>query len=194
MARPSKLSEQQRTDIKRRLLDGERPSDLAREYKVSKATITGVNKRAEEIKIVADQVVSAERALGRLPVSEQLLTVNLAARLRSISDSLSAAADLGAKTAHRLSALANNEVAKIDDADPLQSLETMKGVALLTKLANSSADIAINLLAANKDTVKRISEDGVEEPDEITPERISEGTRRIAFLLHKAAAQPQGAG
>jgi hypothetical protein len=190
MGRPSKLTEQQRTEIKRRLLDGEKPADLAREFKVSKALVSGLNKRVEELKGVANQVVSAERALGNLPVPEQLLTVSLAGKLRSISDSLASAAELGARTAHRLHALANSEVGKVDDADPLSqdSITSLKNVGVLTKLGNDSANIAINLLAANRDTVKRITEDEPEKPEELTPERIAEGVRRIAFTLHKAAA------
>lgn len=160
MGRPSKLTDAQRTEIKRRLLDGHKPADLAREFKVSKATISGVSKRAEEVRAVANQVVSAERALGALPVSEQLLTVSLASKLRSISESLAAGAELGARTAHRLHALANSEVSKVDDADPLASIEALKNVGILTKLGNDSAHVALNLLAANKDTVKRLNDAG----------------------------------
>jgi hypothetical protein len=157
MGRPSKLTDAQRTEIKRRLLDGDKPAELAREFKVSKATISGVSKRAEEVRAVANQVVSAERALGALPVSEQLLTVSLASKLRSISESLAAGAELGARTMHRLHALANSEVAKVDDADPLASMEALKNVGILTKLGNDSAHVALNLLSANKETIREIN-------------------------------------
>ena len=66
---------------------------------------------------------------------------------------------LGAATAHRLSALANSEVSKVDDAEPLKSVESLKGVAALTRLANDSASIAINLLSANKDRIQRAEEE-----------------------------------
>lgn len=170
MARPSKLSPEQWVEIKRRVLEGERPADLAREFKVSRATIsTQVSKRVEEMKSVANQVVSAERALGALPVSEQLLTTSLAAKLRSISDSIASAADLGAKTAHRLQALANSEVGKVDDADPMASLEALKGVSALTRLANDSASIALNLLAANKGK----EQEPPPEPPTLDPAKLS---------------------
>lgn len=190
MGRPSKLTEAQWNEIKRRLLEGERPADLAREFKISRGAISmQVSKRVEHIKAVANQVVSAERSLGALPVSEQLLTVNLASKLRSISESLASAADLGARTAHRLHALANTEVGKIDDAEPLSSIEALKGVAALTRLGNDSAQIALNLLSANKDAVKRINDAEETPPEEMTPERQVEGVRRLAFLLHKTAHQ-----
>ena len=76
-----------------------------------------------------------------------------------MSDNLASAAMHGAATAHRLSALANSQVAKIDDADPLKAPETLKGVMVLTRLANESAEIAINLIAANKEKVKKLNEE-----------------------------------
>jgi hypothetical protein len=98
--------------------------------------------------------------------------MDLAEKLRSISTSLASAADLGAKTSHRLQALANSEVGKVDDADPLSvdSLTALKGVGVLTKLANDSASIALNLLAANKETVKQIATPEPE-PESLPPLR-----------------------
>ena len=52
----------------------------------------------------------------------------------------------------------------MDDADPLTSVDKLKSVGVLTKLANESASIAVNLLAANKDTVKQLS--GREDDDD----------------------------
>jgi hypothetical protein len=55
--------------------------------------------------------------------------------------------------------LANSEVNKVDDADPLNhdSIEALKGVGVLTKLANDSSQIAVNLLSANKDMIKEVN-------------------------------------
>jgi hypothetical protein len=158
MGRPSKLTDDQWADAKRRILAGESPADVARHYGVSRATMsTRVSNRVLEIKTVAEQVVQAERSLAALPVSEQLLTVSLASRLRAISDNLASAAHHGAATAHRLNALANAEVGRVDDAEPMASLENLRNVGVLTKLANDSASIALNLLAANKETVAKIN-------------------------------------
>lgn len=54
----------------------------------------------------------------------------------------------------------------MDDADVLsdESMEAMKGVSALTKLANDSSSIALNLLAANKDTVKQLQSPAQELP------------------------------
>ena len=171
MGRKSKLTEKQWLEIERRMLEGVAIRALAREYGVSESTIRdrGISARAQKTKDVANQIVATERALSELPISAQLNAQNLAAKFRSMSDSLASAADLGAKTAHRLHSLANSEVGKVDDADPMASLETLKGVSALTRLANDSSHIALNLLAANKDAVKRINgeveeEEAVEKP------------------------------
>lgn len=160
MGRKSKLSEAQWAEIVQRMLEGEAVRALAREFKISEAAIRErKTSQCEKIKSVANQIVSTERALSELPISAQLTAQNLAAKLRAISENLASAAMHGAATAHRLSALANSEVAKVDDASPLnsESLHAMKGVAVLTKLANDSSSIALNLLAANKETVTKLN-------------------------------------
>lgn len=162
MGRPSKLSDKQKAEIQKRLLANEKPADLAREFKVSPATISRLfAKPLEEIKAVANQLVSAEDALKKLGVSQQLAALQLADELRATSMHLATAAKFGAATANRLSGIAHMAVQKIDDSKPIgpESIESLKGVAVLTKMANDSAAIGLNLLAANKDTVKRLNEE-----------------------------------
>ena len=160
MARPSKLTPEQWLEIERRLAAGEGVRDLAREFGVSPAAVSkrGVSKQSKQVNAVAKQLASAQTALAALPVPQQYVAMSLADKLRSISGDLAAAAQYGAKTAHRLSALANSEVAKVDDAEPLESVESLKGVAALTKLANDSASIALNLLSSNKDAVQKLND------------------------------------
>lgn len=69
-------------------------------------------------------------------------------------------------TSHRLSGIAHGQVEKIDDADPIteESLETLKGIAVLTKMANSSSEIGLNLLRANKEAVDGLNRDA-DKPD-----------------------------
>lgn len=160
MARPSKLSPEQWLEVERRLAAGEGVRDLAKEYGISPASVSkrSVSKQTKQVQVVAKQLAEAQTALAELPVHQQYVAVSLAEKLRNISDNLAAAASYGAQTAHRLSALANSEVAKVDDAEPLASVENLKGVAALTKLANESATIALNLLSANKDRIKEVED------------------------------------
>ena len=106
--------------------------------------------------------------------------LSLAEKLRSISSSLASAAELGAKTSHRLHALANAEVAKVDDAEPLQSLDALRGVGVLTKLANDSAQIAVGLLTANRETMR-------EEARPPAAETAQSGVLMVPGVLDEAA-------
>lgn len=166
MGRRSKLSPEQWADIERRLVAGEGIRALAREFGVSPSRISerNVPEQTERVRKVAQQVAEAQTALAELPVAQQYTAMSLAEKLRSISSSLASAAELGSKTAYRLQSLANSEVAKVDDAKPMESIESLRNVGVLAKLANESASIALNLLAANKETVKKIND--AEEPQE----------------------------
>ena len=159
MGRPSKLTEKQWQEIDARLLKGEPGRSLAREYDVSEAAIRKRFGAHKQIKAVANQLIAAEMALEALPLGARVSARTLADDLKEISSHLAGAARYGAATAHRLSGIAHAQVALIDDADPLgvDSIETLKGISALTKLANDSSVIPINLLNANKDSVKIIN-------------------------------------
>lgn len=146
MGRPSKLTPTQWEDLGRRLAAGETAASLGREFGVSQATIS---ERFSEYPKAAVRKLGHE--LAALPPHAQQAAVTLADELRSISTHLAAAARYGSSTAHRLQALAHGEVQKIDDAEPLKSVEALKGVHALTRLANDAASTGLNLLAANRD-------------------------------------------
>ena len=166
MARPSKLTPAQWSEVERRLLAGESARALGREFDVSEAAIRkrfgahqSLSAQSAQVRTVAEKLAEANTALAALPVAQRGVAVDLSEKLRNVSSSLASAAELGAKTAHRLAALANSEVQKIDDAKVLQpeSLDAMRGVSALTKLSNEAAATGLNLLAANK---KRGDESG----------------------------------
>lgn len=159
MARPSKLSPAQWVDVERRVLEGESIRSLAKEFGVSEGAIRQrVSTQTTHVRNVAQKLAVAQTELAALPIQQQYQALNLADKLRNISSSLASAAELGAATAHRLHALANSEVSKVDDAEPMASIESLRNVGVLTKLANDSSHIALNLLAANKDRVKQMDE------------------------------------
>jgi hypothetical protein len=172
MGRKSKLTESQWADVERRMLEGEPVRALAREFGVSEAAIRArKGSQVDAIKSAANQLVAAEQAVRSLPISAQISARNFAHKLQSLSDNLLGAAMHGAATAHRLNALANSEVQKVDDAQPLKSIEALRGVSSLTKLANDSAAIGLNLLAANRKVVDRMN-DG--DADEDAPAGLAE--------------------
>lgn len=157
--RPPALTPGQQDEVRRRLAAGETAKALAVEFKVGRATIQRLSGVSVTVRKVAETVAAAQTALASLPVQQQHMALSLAEKLRSISDNLASAAEYGAKTAHRLQALANSQVSKVDDADPMKSVGQLRDVGVLTKLANESASIALNLVAANKDRVKELNSD-----------------------------------
>lgn len=174
MARPSKLTDAQWEKIGKRLLAGESPSALAREFGVSKSTISGrFSERNQNIKDAANQIVAAESALAKLNISEQIAARSLADDLKAISQHLAGAARFGAATAHRLSGIAHNKAAEIDDAAPLdaESREALSDVAALTKMANDASEIGMNLLKANKDTIDDLNKRETEQASPVNPAR-----------------------
>jgi len=151
MGRPSKLTEKQWEQISKRLLAGEKASHLAREFKVSPANISErFSEKNSEIKSIANQVLAADNALRSLPISEQIATLSLVDDMRSISTHLSGAARYGASTAHRLMGIANAQVEKVDDANPMDSQEVLQAISALTKISNESAKTGIDLINASK--------------------------------------------
>lgn len=154
MARTSKLTDKQWTIVEKRLIDGESARALGREFGISDAAIRKrFGSQHKDIKRVANQMVEAEIAFKSLPISSQVLAKNLSDKLISISEHLAGAAEYGAMTAHRLAGIANDQVSLIDDAEPEKSVESLKRINALTKMANESSEIGINLLRANKEMV-----------------------------------------
>lgn len=181
MARPSKLSPEQWAEVASRAAAGESVRALARAYGVDEAAIRRrVSPQTPQVRTVAAKLADAHDALAALPVAQQYTAIGLAEKLRNISSSLASAAELGAATSHRLHALANSEVAKVDDAEPMASLDSLRNVGVLTKLANESSHIALNLLAANKDAVRSLNDAPPARPT-IDPTKLS--SRALNELL-----------
>jgi transposase-like protein len=163
MGRNSKITDQEWDQVEKRLLDGEKPADLAREFGVNRSAITRrLAQKNATTKTVANQLVKAESALRALPIAQQIATLNLADQLRSVSSHLASAANYGAMTAHRLSGIANSKAAMIDEDTVLLSesgTDTLKQISALAKISNDSAEIGLNLLKANKEVVDGLNKD-----------------------------------
>lgn len=156
MGRPSKLADKQWAEIERRMVAGEPIRALGREFGVSDGAIRlRLTAQVNEIKDVANQILATEGRLKAMPITAQVTTHNLADMLRSISGHLAGAANYAAATSHRLAGIANGKVALVDDAKPLddESREELKDIAALTRMANDAAEIPLNLLKANKESI-----------------------------------------
>jgi hypothetical protein len=162
MGRKSLLTAKQWEEIKQRLINGEKPSSLADEYRVSRQSIHNkLSLQTKSVKSVACKIVDAEQSLQSLPVNLQISACNLASDLLAISANLASGAKLGSMTFRRLSGIANKKAAKLDDDEPAE--EELIKIAKLTRTGNESATVAIALLNANKDKLAKADDGGLEE-------------------------------
>lgn len=176
MGRKSALTEEQWLEVERRhVVDGESINSLAAAFGVNESSIrrrikpnkaespNGDNPlkllAKEKIRIDAEQRQFAEQ-LAVLPFAKQQMVSDLARKLSNISEHMGSAAEVSAASAHRLSILANQQLEKVDDVNPVKSVETLQAVALLQKMANGASEIGLNLLRANKDTVEAMNKPG----------------------------------
>ena len=144
MTRTTKLTEKQWEEITRRMVEGEKAAALAKEFKINRSAISRrVAQQVEQINSVSNQYVEAETAVISMPISQQLLATKRINNLRAIRDNMASAANYNAASTHRLAAIVNGIVQRIDDSNPLSevSLDAARSVAAYTKLANEVAVI-----------------------------------------------------
>ena len=156
MSKPSRLNENQWLEIEKKNIEGIPVRQLAREYGIAEGQIRRrITAQVKDIKSVANSIVYAQTALERLPLTAQMTAQTLAFKLRAISSNLASAADLNAATAHRLSSLANQQSALIDDTKPLENMELLRGIGALTAMSNESTKAGLELLKVNKEVSKQ---------------------------------------
>lgn len=173
MGRKSALTPEQWVEVERRhLVDGQSVNSLAKEFGVNEGTIrkrlnpnkSELQNVAKPLQVLASEKVEAEKKLREIsekvaefPIARQNTFNSLVTKLANISTHMASGAEYSAATFHRLSALAHQESAKVDDVNPLGDPETLRGIAALQSLANEAAKTPINLLAANKEEVARVN-------------------------------------
>lgn len=188
MGRKSILTPDQWLEIERRhVVDGESINALAAEFGVNESSIRRKIKpnkaespnrqnalqtlAQEKVRVDAESKRIAEQ-IAVLPYAKQEIVADLARKLTNISEHLGSAAEYSAASAHRLSLLASQQLDKVDEVDPLKSVNELQAVALLQKMANTSSEIGLNLLRATKDIKP--------EDDAPTPVQIVIGVRDAA--------------
>lgn len=173
MARPSKLSEKEWNSVQKAHIDGESIRSLSRKYKVAESAIRArISAQSKTIKKLANQIVETEREFQDLPVNAQCAVISLADELKAISTHLASSAKHGSMASSKLNAMMHAEVQRFQDGaqesilngvSPLttESIENLKGIGALSRLANSASEIGLNLLKANKEAI-----DGMNKPQD----------------------------
>jgi transposase-like protein len=170
MGRKSSLTPEQWAEVERKhLVDGAPINALAAEYGVNESSIrrrlkpkkAGAAGGKSPLHSLAEEKVRAEAEakrvtaqIAQLPQTQQLIVSDLARKLSNISEHIGSAAEISAASAHRLSMLANQQLDKVDDVNPLSTAAELKTFEVLQSMANGASQIPMNLLKANKDTIE----------------------------------------
>lgn len=204
MGRKSSLTPEQWIEVDRRIVvDGESVYALAKEFGVNESSIRRKIKpnkadkaeRAEkhhpELREIAQKKVEAVAVMKRvdaeieaLPYAHQQIVSTFQQKITNVGNQLLSAAEYSSATAHRLSAIANAQVQRIDDSGPLStdSMESLKSVAIFTKMANDASVIGVNLINANKESVKIINNAPPALARTINPAKLSDAALKELML------------
>lgn len=145
MGRPSALSEKKQTEILHRLASGETERSLAKEYKVSPATIHYISKQSEQIKQVAKQIVATNETLSKLTISQQVSAQNYAQKLMAISCNLTDAGIASSRNAKRHAEASERHASKASD-DELMSDASLATQMRSASVANAHAKAGMDIM------------------------------------------------
>ena len=144
----AKLTEKQWKEIETRLSRGEKASDLAKKFGVTRGTISQkFAKQTKHVKTLANQIVETEIAIQTAPITIQIGAFSLANELLAISKHMATGATLSAMNYSRLSSIANKKISKLND-DALDE-EELAIARTLTVMSNEAAKTPMDLIKAN---------------------------------------------
>lgn len=148
MARPGLLTDRQKAEIIKRVIEGnEDQRTIAKEYKVSQATVSVlVSNQLPLIKKAASAIVQAEEAVKALPVPNQSIAQVLADNMMGVSRHLSAAASKSSKAADIVADKALARAKSLDGDD----IEGLKAVHALATTMNELAKPGMGFLQISK--------------------------------------------
>lgn len=157
MGRPSALDDRTKAEIGRRLAiggDGNSLSELAREFKVGKATISRwFSKRIETVQNLAHTLAATEKAIEKLPVSERCSIRQLADQLKGIQSDLLLSAQAGARTSAIMAGLAQRQAERLQqraDEEGVVEPEEMRPMVAMIEAGNRASNVGVTLLSAHK--------------------------------------------
>jgi lambda repressor-like predicted transcriptional regulator len=153
--RRSSIDPKKLTELAKRHTEGESLSSISRSTGIPLTTLhRALSEKTAQLTNVSRNIAKVNREIDLLPYPDRALAIDLAGELRVTSDNLAAAGRLGAQTAHRLMALANEQAAKLDDVDPVgEDGNNLKAVIALIRTANDAAQTGLNLMKVGADSL-----------------------------------------
>ncbi len=149
--RPTKLSERSRSEIGRRLALGEKATDLAKEFRVSKGLVSQLfSKQVPTVQKLAQDLATVESSINTLPFSEQASVRALADQLKDLGHSLLKTATLNSQTAEIMASRAH-KAASILPENP--TLDDLRLPGALVEVANKASSLSVSLVSKHQDAV-----------------------------------------
>jgi hypothetical protein len=141
------------------------------------------------VKDLANQIVTSEQRYEKLDKPTKLLVDDMASQLRAISSNLTRAAISGTNTSARLAAMAEKQVLKIDQDNPMDTQEELQAVGALTKLSNEAAQLGVQLINANKENLKTAKPETVIHVMPVPTASSAEDWEQQAARVHESNLQ-----
>jgi len=151
MGRKSKLTEDQKADVQRRMSAGESCRALAREFGMAESSLRAYfSARVAKIQTTAKRLATVEDEVAALPVSAQLTVRDLAANMRTTAANLAAVTALNTRTAHRLAKLADKTMDRLEDPEVKAERREVELLNLATygSLSHNLSRVGVSLVTA----------------------------------------------
>lgn len=159
MGRKATFTEAQKVEIQRRISNGEKMSDLAKEFKVNKSQMTRhFSQPVAKIETIANQVLETEREIKGLNISQQLLLADRINHLRLRNELLEEGAHHQAFVYKKLSLAARNKADGMDLSAEQLNEEELSSLMKLGMTANTFAKVSIDMKKAEANNQQKEQE------------------------------------
>jgi transposase-like protein len=158
MGRKSTFTEAQKIEIQRRISNGEKMSDLAKEFGVHKSQMTRhFSQPVAKLETIANQVLKTESEIKGLNISQQLLLADRINHLRLRNELMEEGAHHQAFVYKKLSLAARNKADSMDLSEAIDEDE-LSNLMKMGMTANTFAKVSIDLKKAESSTIQKDQE------------------------------------
>ena len=163
MGRPSKLSDREWAEIGRRLANNESQSKLAKEFKVSRASIIArFSDRVSDIRDAGMALAGAELLVERLPVADRVSARAFADQVKGIQNDYAETTALGIKAAKIIQCKVLAQAQALPD---IPSPEDLKPIMAGSATTNSLSSMATSMLSSKSRVIDDDPDSSMFTPD-----------------------------
>ncbi len=187
MSKSPKFSPMQRMEAESRVYSGESIRQTSRAMGIPESTVRNwcANKH-NQIKVIADQLVTAERNVRALPAVAQVRVRSMVELMLMMTNSLMAAGASQAQVAERLSTRAAARSVDIDHPDEARAAKALIDVHNLSKTADIAATLPMGIARAHQDAAAKLMRSAEEEgkareTKDLTDDELAEEAKKYGI-------------